>query len=153
MKIGLKIAIMFSLFSLMIGALGYVSLIELDKATEPITLDNQKLLGSSKQIIFICVSIFIIIAICLGALIGRSIVKPMRNLQNHANKIAGGEAEFKIDSIGNDDEVHRSEEHTSELQSRLHLVCRLLLEKKKKQKKIYKNSPALYRTIDTDGII
>src|SRR2546422_5751001 len=28
----------------------------------------------------------------------------------------------------------RSEEHTSELQSRLHLVCRLLLEKKKKDK-------------------
>src|SRR5260370_27128940 len=30
----------------------------------------------------------------------------------------------------------RSEEHTSELQSHLNLVCRLLLEKKKKQKKI-----------------
>src|SRR5687768_18354842 len=30
---------------------------------------------------------------------------------------------------------NRSEEHTSELQSRLHLVCRLLLEKKKKTKK------------------
>src|SRR2546422_4404984 len=29
--------------------------------------------------------------------------------------------------------VGRSEEHTSELQSRLHLVCRLLLEKKKKK--------------------
>src|SRR5687768_18074237 len=29
--------------------------------------------------------------------------------------------------------VFRSEEHTSELQSRLHLVCRLLLEKKKKK--------------------
>src|SRR2546429_9872386 len=29
--------------------------------------------------------------------------------------------------------VGRSEEHTSELQSRLHLVCRLLLEKKKKE--------------------
>src|SRR5687768_6503286 len=29
--------------------------------------------------------------------------------------------------------VARSEEHTSELQSRLHLVCRLLLEKKKKK--------------------
>src|SRR2546422_5504779 len=27
-------------------------------------------------------------------------------------------------------DAHRSEEHTSELQSRLHLVCRLLLEKK-----------------------
>src|SRR2546429_2972463 len=35
----------------------------------------------------------------------------------------------------------RSEEHTSELQSRLHLVCRLLLEKKKKTplKHTYRN--------------
>src|SRR2546422_7370816 len=31
---------------------------------------------------------------------------------------------------------HRSEEHTSELQSRLHLVCRLLLEKKKTYNKM-----------------
>src|SRR5687768_18226542 len=31
--------------------------------------------------------------------------------------------------------VSRSEEHTSELQSRLHLVCRLLLEKKNKKYK------------------
>src|SRR5687768_18008904 len=30
-------------------------------------------------------------------------------------------------------DIERSEEHTSELQSRLHLVCRLLLEKKKKK--------------------
>src|SRR3989449_5028953 len=30
--------------------------------------------------------------------------------------------------------VRRSEEHTSELQSRLHLVCRLLLEKKKNRR-------------------
>src|SRR3989449_8575582 len=34
----------------------------------------------------------------------------------------------------------RSEEHTSELQSRLHLVCRLLLEKKK----LAKFSPAIF---------
>src|SRR2546422_3785955 len=33
----------------------------------------------------------------------------------------------------------RSEEHTSELQSRLHLVCRLLLEKKKKQQCHYQH--------------
>src|SRR3989449_4934208 len=32
--------------------------------------------------------------------------------------------------------AQRSEEHTSELQSRLHLVCRLLLEKKKKNQQI-----------------
>src|SRR5690348_18311950 len=34
----------------------------------------------------------------------------------------------------------RSEEHTSELQSPVHLVCRLLLEKKKKKKKQKKNN-------------
>src|SRR3989449_3975446 len=34
------------------------------------------------------------------------------------------------------EEAFRSEEHTSELQSRLHLVCRLLLEKKKKKKQL-----------------
>src|SRR5439155_27191651 len=33
--------------------------------------------------------------------------------------------------------LHRSEEHTSELQSRGHLVCRLLLEKKKKTTQQY----------------
>src|SRR5256884_2445509 len=36
----------------------------------------------------------------------------------------------------------RSEEHTSELQSRLHLVCRLLLEKKKKMENINQASSA-----------
>src|SRR2546429_4276357 len=36
--------------------------------------------------------------------------------------------------------VGRSEEHTSELQSRLHLVCRLLLEKKKKHRYNYLTS-------------
>src|SRR3712207_8642653 len=36
----------------------------------------------------------------------------------------------------------RSEEHTSELQSRQYLVCRLLLEKKKK-KRLYNNSTVL----------
>src|SRR5690625_5310170 len=34
----------------------------------------------------------------------------------------------------NDKERRRSEEHTSELQSRGHLVCRLLLEKKKRKR-------------------
>src|SRR2546422_5539601 len=34
---------------------------------------------------------------------------------------------------GHSHKYARSEEHTSELQSRLHLVCRLLLEKKKKK--------------------
>src|SRR2546429_5804977 len=38
--------------------------------------------------------------------------------------------------LGRPVRVMRSEEHTSELQSRLHLVCRLLLEKKKKERLI-----------------
>src|SRR2546422_8478862 len=42
----------------------------------------------------------------------------------------------------------RSEEHTSELQSRLHLVCRLLLEKKKKKKK--RNEERTTMTEQTD---
>src|SRR3712207_8116730 len=37
-------------------------------------------------------------------------------------------------------EIRRSEEHTSELQSRQYLVCRLLLEKKKKTKKTIKTN-------------
>src|SRR5438270_9681599 len=37
-------------------------------------------------------------------------------------------------------EEERSEEHTSELQSQSNLVCRLLLEKKKKQNKSYASS-------------
>src|SRR5690348_17800270 len=43
-----------------------------------------------------------------------------------------------IDSTHAVDE-ERSEEHTSELQSPVHLVCRLLLEKKKKKAKYHKN--------------
>src|SRR5690348_18201011 len=39
-----------------------------------------------------------------------------------------------LKKVYGDDET-RSEEHTSELQSPVHLVCRLLLEKKKKKKK------------------
>src|SRR5690625_6438903 len=39
--------------------------------------------------------------------------------------------------------VSRSEEHTSELQSRGHLVCRLLLEKKRKQR--YSEEQGRYR--------
>src|SRR2546422_5276288 len=41
-----------------------------------------------------------------------------------------------------DDIVERSEEHTSELQSRLHLVCRLLLEKKKYTRSTSTHCPA-----------
>src|SRR3712207_6857377 len=41
----------------------------------------------------------------------------------------------------------RSEEHTSELQSRQYLVCRLLLEKKKKKRYMYLLSYSLHRDL------
>src|SRR5690349_22623994 len=58
--------------------------------------------------------------------------------------------------VGLADHADRSEEHTSELQSRRDLVCRLLLEKKKKKKNkahIQKNSTKSNRTpkITTTG--
>src|SRR2546422_1593010 len=52
---------------------------------------------------------------------------PMRNNLHDLRNIQTGP--LLPHQLGNP----RSEEHTSELQSRLHLVCRLLLEKKKKQ--------------------
>src|SRR5262245_64932446 len=49
-----------------------------------------------------------------------------------AERVAAADVELaRIDAER--DEAARSEEHTSELQSLRHLVCRLLLEKKKKQ--------------------
>src|SRR3989441_9492815 len=44
--------------------------------------------------------------------------------------------------------IIRSEEHTSELQSLAYLVCRLLLEKKKKNKFIYNNKSRSAREIE-----
>src|SRR5687768_18277942 len=53
--------------------------------------------------------------------------------------------------------VLRSEEHTSELQSRLHLVCRLLLEKKKPEYgtangRLHFHCTAFVRTIRNGGV-
>src|SRR2546425_5441602 len=45
--------------------------------------------------------------------------------------------------------LQRSEEHTSELQSLAYLVCRLLLEKKKKNINTYRLSDWVYNVADT----
>src|SRR2546422_6885935 len=55
---------------------------------------------------------------------------------SNAMSVLVGTAPAPPQGIGVIQLVSRSEEHTSELQSRLHLVCRLLLEKKKKKIKI-----------------
>src|SRR5690606_40923117 len=60
------------------------------------------------------------------------------NLEAFNTKIALIEQQRLKDSVKKaelEQQIQRSEEHTSELQSRENLVCRLLLEKKKKKKK------------------
>src|SRR5256885_6517956 len=61
------------------------------------------------------------------------VTAPLKNCTLIGN---GPDALTKVSMVGNDlqlDEGVRSEEHTSELQSPCNLVCRLLLEKKKKE--------------------
>src|SRR2546422_6183248 len=60
------------------------------------------------------------------ALDGHSLKFPGVSPSLHCDSFPGNCAHFCVSVRG------RSEEHTSELQSRLHLVCRLLLEKKKR---------------------
>src|SRR2546422_8035705 len=52
-----------------------------------------------------------------------------------AHRVTTPRENIRIQDLGDPEIQQRSEEHTSELQSRLHLVCRLLLEKKKKKEK------------------
>src|SRR2546429_1113763 len=54
-------------------------------------------------------------------------------LDSLADSVGGEDARYLHRGLTSSDVLDRSEEHTSELQSRLHLVCRLLLEKKKTQ--------------------
>src|SRR3989442_11889177 len=73
----------------------------------------------------------------------RSVVQPVaeiarraaaRGMRVHCDAVqAAGKIPIRFDLLGVDYLEVRSEEHTSELQSRPHLVCRLLLEKKKKK--------------------
>src|SRR2546427_1560930 len=70
---------------------------------------------------------------------------PVRNVTDLAPTCAGCHSSFTRDQLRNEPEAFatsqikenkhykRSEEHTSELQSQSNLVCRLLLEKKKKK--------------------
>src|SRR5690554_7518046 len=61
---------------------------------------------------------------------------------------AGLSASYEIDFWGKNRAALRSEEHTSELQSRPHLVCRLLLEKKKHKS----GKHQLFNVVESDGI-
>src|SRR5687768_18288234 len=62
----------------------------------------------------------------------RDFVVAVRRTHSHDEIVGGGALTALSPGVGEIRSLTvRSEEHTSELQSRLHLVCRLLLEKKK----------------------
>src|SRR5690625_5824404 len=69
---------------------------------------------------------------------GEMITKKKRDIQIIG--VSQGKYNFSVSMGDISCPFPRSEEHTSELQSRGHLVCRLLLEKKKKKKK-HKQNP------------
>src|SRR2546422_5505931 len=65
---------------------------------------------------------------------------PRRRGARGGRLLADERAQRGRDHDGERRNGERSEEHTSELQSRLHLVCRLLLEKKKKKEQTKERS-------------
>src|SRR5690554_7794749 len=69
----------------------------------------------------------------------REMQEKMLSLLGFTAEEAKAQFGFLMDAFEYGAPPHKSEEHTSELQSRPHLVCRLLLEKKKKTKK-YKHT-------------
>src|SRR2546430_6173272 len=60
--------------------------------------------------------------------------RPARRRGSEPAREQDGEAHVSAQPVEPDHRLLRSEEHTSELQSQSNLVCRLLLEKKKKTK-------------------
>src|SRR2546429_3922272 len=78
-----------------------------------------------------------------------TLFRSLEPLQRHADVVQeGGPVDLVFQPVGGrlfqggGEGLERSEEHTSELQSRLHLVCRLLLEKKKNTQR-YAHVPAM----------
>src|SRR3712207_8916267 len=63
---------------------------------------------------------------------GRDQHSDTRNDQD-LGRLAGDDTDIGNEQPSDEGDAARSEEHTSELQSRQYLVCRLLLEKKKKR--------------------
>src|SRR2546430_7843432 len=73
------------------------------------------------------------------------------------HEVQGGELVATAERTGADEwgvqrarEAHRSEEHTSELQSQSNLVCRLLLEKKNVYKVRNRQTPNIHSLTDVD---
>src|SRR2546429_4329267 len=74
---------------------------------------------------------YILFGVAAALSVALAAAEPLSRAQI-AHRLEAGERDLRNLEAPAGDLSGRSEEHTSELQSRLHLVCRLLLEKKKK---------------------
>src|SRR3712207_7364006 len=68
-------------------------------------------------------------------------------MKKSLERFSAGLSAWKRSALRSASSFGRSEEHTSELQSRQYLVCRLLLEKKKKQKQHHAQHTSIHRHI------
>src|SRR5690349_23303907 len=80
----------------------------------------------------------------------RSYVQPVRARHRHRPGISAQRHAAHPGAARLHAGAARSEEHTSELQSRRDLVCRLLLEKKKKKKKKTKKTNKIHKQKNTN---
>src|SRR5699024_8160642 len=69
----------------------------------------------------------------IPARLDEEVTKKIQEYAVLAHQVLGCKTYSRADFLLTEDNIPRSEEHTSELQSRFDIVCRLLLEKKKKQ--------------------
>src|SRR5439155_7224631 len=79
----------------------------------------------------------------------RSTLFPYTTLFRSPPRSRRGQRDRYVACFDRERSKQRSEEHTSELQSRGHLVCRLLLEKKKKTNKIKSKHRSMIKNKNT----
>src|SRR5690554_50922 len=96
---------------------------------------------SNAQIQYVPDSVYFVMEVDLGKVVKSISLEEIDKLEVTKSILSElnntPENDIQLSDLGVDlnSKLIRSEEHTSELQSRPHLVCRLLLEKKKKKKK------------------
>jgi len=127
----------------------------LNASVEVLTLtmvDVQKLVKETTQLFSFYILIYVIIAAGLGFFLFRSVAKPVKNLRNATEKIAGGEWDVKIDAKG-DDELHDLARSFKSMVDAVKKSEDLLFAAERKYRELYESSPDLYCTTNMDGII
>lgn len=131
---------------------GIFSIVQINRIADLITADIPKLVEESTNLIIAAVLISVVIATVFGLFSARSIAKPLFELRAAANKLAGGKLDVKID-INSDDEFGELGKAYNEMSTSLKGVINLLSHTEQRYRSLYEDSPDLYRTINTEGVI